>query len=146
MVKDTLAGLETAQKTELDELEEEIERRQYARKYAQAMRKRCTDRQKRRRAGRGGRGASKASQRSNPCTGMRSQGAEINLDREHHHRDRAAVGPESLLGLLHEVLGGQALRLPRVSEPDKIRPRGDGCSLHSSLPCRGSSVGRAAHS
>ena len=47
VVKDTLAGLETAQKGELDELEEEIERRGYAPRTAQAMRKRVTDRQKR---------------------------------------------------------------------------------------------------
>lgn len=47
VIKDTLAGLEGAQQSELDELEEEIERRQYAPRTAQAMRKRVTDRQKR---------------------------------------------------------------------------------------------------
>lgn len=47
VIKDTLAGLEAAQKAELEDLEEEIERRQYATRTAQAMRKRVTDRQKR---------------------------------------------------------------------------------------------------
>jgi DNA polymerase III subunit delta' len=47
VVKDTLAGLEAAQGTELEELEAEIERRQYAPRTATAMRKRVTDRQKR---------------------------------------------------------------------------------------------------
>ena len=47
VIKDTLTGLEGAQQAELDELEEEIERRQYAPRTAQAMRKRVTDRQKR---------------------------------------------------------------------------------------------------
>jgi DNA polymerase-3 subunit delta' len=47
VIKDTLTGLEAAQQAELDELEEEIERRQYAPRTAQAMRKRVTDRQKR---------------------------------------------------------------------------------------------------
>jgi DNA polymerase III subunit delta' len=47
VVKDTLTDLEAAQQGELDELEEEIERRQYAPRTAQAMRKRVTDRQKR---------------------------------------------------------------------------------------------------
>jgi DNA polymerase-3 subunit delta' len=47
VVKDTLTGLEAAQQEELDELDEEIERRQYAPRTAQAMRKRVTDRQKR---------------------------------------------------------------------------------------------------
>jgi DNA polymerase-3 subunit delta' len=47
VIKDTLTGLEGAQQEELDELEEEIERREYAPRTAQAMRKRVTDRQKR---------------------------------------------------------------------------------------------------
>ena len=47
VVKDTLAGLEGDQGTELEELEAEIERRQYAPRTATAMRKRVTDRQKR---------------------------------------------------------------------------------------------------
>jgi DNA polymerase III subunit delta' len=47
VIKDTLTGLEGAQQAELDELEEEIDRRQYAPRTAQAMRKRVTDRQKR---------------------------------------------------------------------------------------------------
>ncbi len=52
-VKDTLAGLEAKQEGELAVLDEEIERRQYAPRTAQAMRRRVTDRQKReaRRAG-----------------------------------------------------------------------------------------------
>lgn len=47
VIKDTLAGLESAQEDELGELDEEIERRQYAARTASAMRKRVTDRQKR---------------------------------------------------------------------------------------------------
>jgi DNA polymerase-3 subunit delta' len=47
VIKDTLAGLETGQKAELEDLEEEIERRQYAARTASAMRKRVTDRQRR---------------------------------------------------------------------------------------------------
>ena len=47
VIKDTLAGLESGQESELEELEAEIERRQYAARTASAMRKRVTDRQKR---------------------------------------------------------------------------------------------------
>jgi DNA polymerase-3 subunit delta' len=47
VVKDTLAGLETEQQAELEDLEAEIERRQYAPRTASAMRKRVTDRQRR---------------------------------------------------------------------------------------------------
>jgi DNA polymerase III subunit delta' len=47
VIKDTLAGLETDQGAELEELEAEIERRQYAPRTATAMRKRVTDRQRR---------------------------------------------------------------------------------------------------
>lgn len=47
LVKDTLAGLETGQAAELEELEAEIDRRQYAPRTATAMRKRITDRQRR---------------------------------------------------------------------------------------------------
>jgi DNA polymerase-3 subunit delta' len=47
VVKDTLAGLETGQEAELEDLETEIERSQYAPRTAAAMRKRVTDRQKR---------------------------------------------------------------------------------------------------
>src|SRR5664279_6014408 len=47
VVKDTLAGLETGQEAELEDLEAEIERRQYAARTAAAMRKRVTDRQRR---------------------------------------------------------------------------------------------------
>jgi hypothetical protein len=47
VVKDTLAELETEQAAELEDLEAEIERRQYAPRTATAMRKRVTDRQKR---------------------------------------------------------------------------------------------------
>lgn len=47
VVKDTLAGLETEQEADLEELEAEIERRQYAPRTATAMRKRVTDRQRR---------------------------------------------------------------------------------------------------
>lgn len=47
VIKDTLAGLETGQESELEELEAEIERRQYGARTATAMRKRVTDRQKR---------------------------------------------------------------------------------------------------
>ncbi len=47
VIKDTLAGLETEQTAELEDLEAEIERRQYAPRTATAMRKRVTDRQKR---------------------------------------------------------------------------------------------------
>src|SRR5664279_1475277 len=47
VVKDTLTGLEADQGVELEELEAEIERRQYAPRTATAMRKRVTDRQKR---------------------------------------------------------------------------------------------------
>jgi DNA polymerase-3 subunit delta' len=47
VVKDTLTGLEAEQAAELEDLEAEIERRQYAPRTATAMRKRVTDRQKR---------------------------------------------------------------------------------------------------
>ncbi|MGZ4801214.1 MAG: DNA polymerase III subunit [Acidimicrobiia bacterium] len=47
IVKDTLAELETEQAAELEDLEAEIERRQYAPRTATAMRKRVTDRQRR---------------------------------------------------------------------------------------------------
>jgi DNA polymerase-3 subunit delta' len=47
VIKDTLAGLESAQGTELEELDAEIEHQQYAPRTASAMRKRVTDRQRR---------------------------------------------------------------------------------------------------
>ncbi len=47
VVKDTLAELEAGQTIELEELEDEIERRGYAPRTATAMRKRITDRQRR---------------------------------------------------------------------------------------------------
>ena len=103
VVKDTLAGLESEQEAELEDLEAEIERRQYAPRTATAMRKRVTDRQ---------------AARGSPCPDRRGARRD--------HRDRVRVpGRVGRGGSGAEPGSGATRRESRRSGPRARRlPRG----------------------
>ena len=135
VVKDTLAGLEAEQKAELDELEEEIERRAVRAPHragdAQAGHRPA---EAARRAARGSTRCSRASPRSSPCTATRSPTASppLNADRERARRRTRRPRP------------GRSTPAGRPATPSSsIRARvcsSNGCVLH--LPAGAGSAPR----